>query len=215
MIDYENASVKAYETLVQYGIKKTPVSPLPILQNMENVIVVSYEEIETLSGLNRSDLSEMFGKCKDAVSSIHITNGKPIYIVAYNGLLPFNMLQCALAREMGHIVLGHKESTPDNEAEARCYAQHLLCPRPLIHTIQVISMRISEDLIGNLTGIHQQWLVRMRRTPGAHVPANLNRFVRNQFMPFILNFYEYYRDVMPQDGSALVDFGTYMDNYEE
>lgn len=212
MIDYTKAATKAAETLIKYNVRKTPISPLPILQSMENVIVVSFEEIGTISGINRSDVSELFGKCKDAFSSIHKNQ---VYIVAYNALLPFNMLQRALAREMGHIVLGHKERTPDNEKEAQCFAQHLLCPRPMIHAMQAISLRITEDLIGNLTGIYQQYLVDLRRTPGTNVNEQLNRFVRSQFMPFIMNFYEYYRDVMPHDGSALVDFGTYMDNYKE
>ena len=215
MIDYTKAATKAAETLIKYNVCKTPVSPLPILQRMENVIVVSFEEIGSLSGIQRADVLETFGKCKDAFSSIHTKNTNQVYIVAYNALLPFNMLQRALAREMGHIVLNHTERTQENEKEAQCFAQHLLCPRAMIHAMQAISLRITEDLIGNLTGIYQQYLVDLRRTPGVNVNEQLNRFVRSQFMPFILNFYEYYRDVMPQDGSALVDFGTYMDNYRE
>ena len=215
MIDYVKAATKAAETLIKYNVCKTPVSPLPILQRMENVIVVSFEEIGTISGMHRSDVIEMFGKCKDAFSSIHTKNGVRVYIVAYNALLPFNMIQRALALEMGHIVLGHTERTPDNEVEAQCFARHLLCPRAMIHALQAISLRVTEDLFGNITGIHQQYFVYLRRTPGVQIPVQLNRLVRSQFMPFIMNFYEYYRDVKPQDGSALVDFGTYMDNYAE
>ena len=76
-------------------------------------------------------------------------------------------------------------------------------------------MRFTEDLLGNLTGIYQQPLVYIRKVPGADVPEGLNRFVRNQFMPFIMNFFDYYRQIVPQDGSAIADFGTYMDNYKE
>ena len=215
MTDYNKAATKAAETLIKYGICKTPVSPLPILQGMENVIVVSFEEISTISEMNRSDVTELFGKCKDAFSSIHTKSGTSVYIVAYNAMLPFNMLQRALAREMGHIVLGHTDRTQENETEAQCFAEHLLCPRPMIHTMQVLSMRLTDDFIGNLTGIYHQYLIALRKTPGCQVPAKLNKFVRNQFLPFIMNIFEYYRDVKPQDGSALVDFGTYMDNYEE
>ena len=215
MTDYTRAATKAAETLIKYNIKKTPVSPLPILQSMENVIVVSFEEIGTISGIDRANIMELFGKCKDAFSSIHTKSGNMVYIVAYNAMLPFNMLQRALAREMGHIILGHTERTQDNEAEAQFFAQHLLCPRPMIHAIQAISLRITEDLLSNMTGIYQQYIIELRKAPGVEVPAQLNRFVRSQFMPFIMNFYEFYRDVKPQDGSALVDFGTYMDNYAE
>ena len=34
-------------------------------------------------------------------------------------------------------------------------------------------------------------------------------------MPFIMNFFDCYRTVMPEDGSAMVDLGTYMDGYQE
>ena len=215
MINYERAAIKASETLVKYAVLKCPVSPLPILEKMGNVLTVSFEELGDSSGIDRKDVAHLFGKCRDAVSSVHMKDGQAVYVVAYNGLLPYNMLQRALARELGHIVLGHRERNADNEAEAECFAKHFLCPRPVIHTIQAISMRMTEDLLGNLTGIYQQSLVSLRKTPGVNVPPGLNRFVRDQFMPFILNFFEYYRNVMPQDGSALVDFGTFMDNYVE
>ena len=47
------------------------------------------------------------------------------------------------------------------------------------------------------------------------MPAELNRIVRDNFMPYILNFFEYQRHAAQYDGSALADLGTYMDNYEE
>ena len=34
-------------------------------------------------------------------------------------------------------------------------------------------------------------------------------------MPFIVNFFDYYQTVMPKDGSALADLGTFMEGYEE
>ena len=215
MTNYTRAAKKAYDIIIKYGICKSPVSPLPILERMEDVITVSFEELGCISGLDCVELAPIFGKCSDAFTSIRIDNGIKTYVVAYNSLLPFNILQRALAREMGHVVLGHTEISSENEAEAQCFAQHLLCPRPLIHILQAISMRVTEDLFGNLTGAQNQFLVSMRRTPGVDVPAKINKFVGNMFLPFAVNFYEYYRDVKPYDGSALADFGTYMDNYAE
>ena len=213
MTDSTTAAIKALELIVKYGIRTAPVSPLEILSKMDNVIAVSFEEIQNTSGLDA--VAPLFGKCRDAVTSVHTQNGKSIYIVAYNGLLPFNLLQRALARELGHIALGHTDRNGDNETQAEYFAKHLLCPRPLIHQIQAISMRFTEDVLGNLTGIYHQAIVDIRKIPGAKVPAGLNRFVRGQFMPFVLNFFEYYQHVMPSDGSAIADLGTFMDYYEE
>ena len=213
--DYTNAAVKAAEALIKYGVKKAPVAPLPILEQMDNVIVTSFSEMCDSSGINPRDMKPLFGKNQDAISSIHSENGKTWYVVAYNSLLPFSMVQHALARELGHIVLRHEGSSPENTAEAICFAQHLLCPRPLIHAIQATGIRLTTDVLAKLTGIFGQCLTCLRRTPGTNVPAAINRFIRGQFMPFVMNYFDYYVSVLPEDGSSLADLGTFMDLYEE
>ena len=213
--DYNKAAIKAAETLVRYNVNKAPVSPLPILEQMDNVIVTSFDELGSAQGYRPCDLALMFGKGQDAVTSIHTDNGRTWYVVAYNSLLPFSIVQHALAREMGHIVLGHQEGSRENMEEAVCFAHHLLCPRPLIHAIQATAIRFTTDLLARLTGVYDQCMACMRHLPGTAVPSGLNCFVRSQFMPFIINFFSYYRSAVHDDGSALVDFGTYMDGYEE
>ena len=216
MIDYTKAAVAAMETLIKYGVKSAPVSPLPILEQMENVIVVPFTDMSKSSGVNQNDLQQLFGKNRDAVTSVYPENGgSKKYIVAYNSLLPFSMVQRALAREMGHIVLRHESSTNETMEEATCFSHHLLCPRPLVHAVSATGIRFSVDMLANLTGVFDQCLFCIRHTPGVDVPPGMNRFVRGQFMPFIINFFNYYQSVLPSDGSALADFGTYMDGYEE
>jgi len=217
MTDYDRAATAAAQTLMKYGVKATPVSPLPILKQIDHVIVQSFSEMSDAVGMERKDLVPMFGKNRDAISSIHSKDGRQIYVVAYNGMLPFNMVQRALARELGHIVLKHQDNTPENKAEAECFAYNLLCPRALIHFMQVTNVRITMDLLANLTGMFSQSLIAMRRIPETHVPANLNKFVRSQLMPFMMNLFDYYQyeHAFLKDGSALADFGSFMDGYEE
>ena len=207
------AAVRAAETLIRYGVRTTPISPLPILEQMDNVIVTSFAEMSEARGIRQSDLMSLFGKNRDAVTSIHEKDGRTWYVVAYNSMLPFTIIQHALAREMGHIAMGH--SGPGNDEEALCFSRHLLCPRPLIHAIQATNIRLTKDLLVQMTGVFDQALTDIRKTPGADVPPGLNRFVRGQFLPFFINFFQYYQGVMPDDGSAVADLGTYMDGYEE
>ena len=141
--EFDKAATKAAETLVKYGIKASPVSPLKILEQMENVITISFSDLSDTSGLKRCDMLNMFGKNRDAISSFHHESGSKTYIVAYNRLLPSTMVQKALARELGHIVLHHEENSPENTSEAICFAQHLLCPRPLLRLVQAASMRFT------------------------------------------------------------------------
>lgn len=213
--DFSRAAVKAGEVLIKYGIKTSPVSTLPIIEQMDRVIVTSFAEMSSSRGVRHSDMMDLFGKNRDAVTSVHEQDNQRWYVVAYNHLLPFSIVQHALAREMGHIVLDHKESTTENEAEALCFARHLLCPRPLIHAIQATNIRLTTNLLAQLTGIFDQDIIDIRKTPGVVVPAGMNRFIRGQFLPYIINFFQYYTCVMPADGSAIADLGTFMDNYEE
>lgn len=211
MTDYTRAAIAAAETTIKYAVTRLPLAPLPILKKMGNVMVMSFADLSAAAGLERREVLPLFGKNMDAVTSLY--NG--VYCVTYNSILPFGMIQRALAREMGHIVLGHSGFSSDNAAEAMCFAYHLLCPRPLIHALQATCMRVTTDLVANITGIYEQSIVAMRRLPGTDVPASLNRFIRNQIMPFVLNLFEYYQGTFANDGSAIADFGSFMEGYCE
>lgn len=216
--DYQNAATAAVETLIKYGIDSAPVSPLAILKRIPNVLVISYEALSKDMDQSRECVMDMVGdKNQDAFTTVSIVNGQPHYIVTYNQMLPYFLAQRALARELGHIVLGHDGSRTEEvrQAESKTFAHHLLCPRPLIHAIQAIGLRFTVEVLGNLTGCYDYCLTCMRRVPGVSVPAELNRRVREQFMPFITNYYKYQLIATHKDGSALADFGTYMDGYEE
>lgn len=213
--DCNRAATKACEILIKFGIRTSPISPLPILEQMDHVVVTSFAEMSDSRGIRQSDLLQIFGKHRDAVTSIHDQDQKRWYMVAYNHMLPFSIIQHALARELGHIVLGHETSTPESEEEALCFARHLLCPRPLIHAIQTTNIRLTKNLLAQLTGVFDQSLTDIRKTPGTDVPAGMNRFIRGQFLPFFINFFQYYQSVLPTDGSAIADLGTFMDNYIE
>ena len=131
--------------------------------------------------------------------------------------LPQYLVQRALARELGHIVLGHDGSKPEDVrmAEAYCFAHHLLCPRPLIRAVRNSGIPFTIEVLGAMTGCYDRCLQRMRKTPPVHVPAELNRKVHFQFADYINNFLDYESYLMKTDESVLADFGTYMDGYEE
>ena len=216
--DYESAALKAAEILIRFGIKTAPVDPLPILKQIPGVFVLSFEEMSEISSISRSSLLSMCGELnQDAVTTVNVEDNKLRYVVAFNQKLPSFVVQRALARELGHIVLGHDGTKPEEvrTSEAVCFANHLLCPRPLIHSIQSTGIRITTEVLGNLTGCYEYCLSCMRRIPAVHVPPELNRIIRDQFMPYILNFFEYQRIASRKDVSSLADFGTYMDGYEE
>ena len=215
--NYEKAATMAAESLIRFGIGAAPVLPLPMLKAMPGVLVVSFTEMSQSNGIERKNLVALLGKeNQDAVTSIHIKNGKTVYLVAYNQRLPIYMIQRSLAREMGHIVLGHDGTLPTDirQAEAECFAHHLICPRALVNAVRESGIRFSAEVLGNMTGCYERCLLEMRRIPGTHVPAELNRKIRSQFADYIETYLDYLT-FLRADESATADFGSYMDGYEE
>ena len=216
--DFETAAMKAMETLVNHRVSFAPVDPLPILKTTPGVLVLSFAEFAESLGVNRADVVTLFGSAnQDAVTTVRKMNGKLRYIVTYNQRLPFYMLQRALARELGHIILEHDGSRPEDVriAEAVCFAQHFLCPRPVIRAIQEAGIPVTVEVVGNISGCYERCLAGMRKTPATHVPPALNRAVRSQFADYIENYVAFQSILKSEDESMLANFGTFMDGYQE
>lgn len=216
--DYERAALKATETLIRFGVSSAPVDPLPILKQYPGVFVMTFAEASDKAHMDRQNLLDLYG-CEnlDAVTNVFISGESKQYIVTYNRLLPSRIVDMALSRELGHIVLGHDGTLPEDvrQEEAKCFANHFMCPRPLIHALTASNLRVTKDMIRNIAGFPERCFSCIRKQPGVTVPAELNRIVRDNFMPYIFNFFEYQRHASKYDGSALADLGTFMDNYIE
>lgn len=161
--DFDRAAVKATETLIEYGITTAPVDPMRILKTMPDVLMVSYTEIATAMDIDRSSAVTMFGHAnQDAVTAY--LKGRNQYFIAYNQRLPFYMLQRAFARELGHIVLGHDGTRPEDvrNNEALCFARHFLCPRGLLKAVEESGLPFTVELLGAMTGCYERALIGIR-----------------------------------------------------
>lgn len=217
--DYTRAAVKACETLIAHHITAAPIDPVPILKSLPGVLVISYADMAAQMALDRGlMLQSISPESHDAMAFTKTINGNLMYIIVYNQRLPLYLIQRALARELGHIVLGHDGSRPDDvrATEAQTYAYHLLCPRALISAVREESgVSLTTEVLGTMTGCYERCLAGMRKTPGVRVPGELNRKIREQFSNYLLNLFDYMSIVAPSDESQLADFGSYMEGYEE
>lgn len=216
--NYDLAATRAAETLIKYGVCKAPVDPIAIFKRAAGFNVFTFTEMSQLIGIDRKALVSSFdAENHDAVSSVYMRGGKPHYLIAYNMRLPQYIIQRALAREMGHIVLGHDGTRPEDvrNEEALCFAHHLLCPRALIHAIQESGTTITTEVLGNTTGCYERCLIGMRRTPATHVAPELNRQVRALFAEYLEDFLDFQKYLSQDDESMIANFGTYMEGYEE
>lgn len=218
MPDYSRAATAAAHILLKYHITSAPVDPIRIIKEKDGFNVVTFSEWSDSIGMPRNDLIQIFpSRNHDAVSSVYMEHGNPHYLIAYNKLLPEHLVHRALAREIGHFVLGHDGSLPADvrDAEAVCFANHLLCPRALVRSIQDAGVQITVEVLGNTTGCNEHCLMKMRKTPGTHVPAELNRRVRENFSKYVSEFLDFHSFLSTEDDSMIANFGTYMDGYEE
>lgn len=216
--DYERAARKALETLIKYNITASPVSALPILKRIPNVIVISFDSLSSETNGKQIETISLFGDSnQDAVTSVDFSGSEPRYIVTYNQKLPIYIIQRALARELAHIVLKHdgSRSNEDRYEETKCFASHFLCPRPLIHIIQASNIRLTTSVLNNLTGCDENCLVSMRSLPVIKVAPELNRIVRDNFMSYAINFFNFQRSACRYDMSAIADLGNFMKGYAE
>jgi Predicted Zn peptidase len=216
--DFQIAATKAYETILTHGINSAPVDALPIIRSIPNAFVVTFTEMAYGIGIRRDTLLTTFGdQCQDAVTSVRRCGNELYYIVAYNQRMPYYMLQRAFARELGHIVLGHDGSRPEDvrHAEAQLFAMHLLCPRPMIKAIENTGVQITVEMLGTMTGCYGRCLALMRKAEGVRVPSELNRAVREKFADYVENFLCYHQATQYDDESPVANFGSFMDGYEE
>ena len=144
--DYDRAAIMASETLIAHQISTGPIDPVPVLKSLPGVLVISYAEMALQMELDRENLLQSITpENHDAMSYAREIGGRLIYFIIYNQYLPNVMIQRGLARELGHIVLGHDGSRPEDvrTAEARTFAYHFLCPRPLIRAVQESGVRFT------------------------------------------------------------------------
>ena len=208
----ERAAALALETLIKNEISSAPIMPLKILQEVPGVLVVSFAQMSEETGFARDEILDCFGENKDS-ATFRSENGR--YGVAYNQSLPLYIVQRAVARELGHVLLGHDGSRPESVrmAEAVCFAQHLLCPRPLLQAIRDAGVPLTKNVLCNVTGSDDRCLSCLHDMPGVRVPAELNRKVRDLFSRYVKNYVSYKKAI--PDESPVVDLGSFMVNYEE
>jgi len=216
--DYNRAAMKAMEMLIENNITETPVYCLPLLVNYPHVRVMSFSNMADTSEIDREDLVPQFRDNQDA-ATFRMNGMKDVeYVVVYNMRLPYEEIRRSIARELGHIVLGHDGETRPKEvrmAEAKCFAHHLLTPRPIIHMLQESGMPLTMNALVHTTGCSSDCVDEIQEIPGVSVPAELNRKVRKLFEPHIMEYIRFHKSSPRKDTSPVADFGTFMDGYEE
>lgn len=134
---YLYATSKAYWLLAKLRVKKFPLDIIAIINEYENVSVLSYSELSKASNMNFSNMVHFLGSNKGAcVKKLHNFT----FVIFYNDTKGEGFSRFTIAHELGHIILNHhskydllsmnkKSATYKRlEKEADCFARNLLSP---------------------------------------------------------------------------------------
>lgn len=217
--NYEAAAAAAMNLLIENNIIETPIDSLSILLSRPGVRVMTFSEMASKAGEERDALVPLFGKNQDAVTfKLMLPIQGVDYVVVYNRFLSVDIVSRGIARELGHIVMGHDGQTRPAEvrmAEALCFAHHLLSPRPVIRLLQESGLQITLDVLAETTGCSSDCVQGLQSIPGVHIPKEINRKVKQLFEKEISEYVRFRSDSHKTDSSPVIDFGTFMDNYED
>lgn len=134
--DYDRAATLACRCLIRLNITSLPVRPLAILRKCRNTAVYTYQQAAEQLQIDMAEFDRRYG---DADAFTMRCGNR--YVVCYRQGGNPARLNFTLAHELGHILLNHVEDEAADEAEANCFAGHLLCPDPVLsgHTAESLA----------------------------------------------------------------------------
>lgn len=132
--DYARAAVMAYKTILSLDIKELPVNPLDIIKRCNNTVIHTYDEAMSKYGMTDRQLFKLWHmEGQDAVTVRRVFDSGAIgYELFYDSHAYPLRRRFSLAHELGHVLMGHRMETKDEEREANHFASVLLMPRPAL-----------------------------------------------------------------------------------
>lgn len=130
----QRAIHKAYQSLLKLSHNQLPIDILSICKKCKRTAVFSYKEAQRNYGiplelmLQVSHYAYIDRRCSTIPAWVLLYNDDPFYTSVAR-------LRFTLAHELGHIVLGHTADDVVTNIEANLFAQHILCPAPVLAAV--------------------------------------------------------------------------------
>lgn len=207
--DCITSAVQALRALNKFKISRTPIYPQQIIQESMIATMTAFGDEVQIADKNANPL---------ALIAEYSLNGKPLYEFRISNDAPIGKLSLTLAVELGHIYLGHSgmEYTKHQNLAAQCFATHLLFPRPVIRLLQEYGYVFTERTLSLIFGYCDWCIDGILHADPVKTPAELNRLVKEQFMPYMEMLNKTGR-LSPYvfEGEQIIDLSRYMAGYEE
>lgn len=217
--DCITAATQAMRALIKFKIARTPIYPHQIIQSSDLVMMVSFEEADELDNILQNTRLTAYGKPNRVVMSTTYTEGgRTEYLFGVNRSVPLGNVRLALAVELGHAFMGHPDALVDTykyEKEAECFALHLEFPRPLIRLLQERGYKMTKRRFERIFGDCDWCVETIRNAVPVHVSPELNRLVKEQFVPYVDRLERTGIFSMPVWSTEELDLSRYMAGYED
>lgn len=218
--DCTTAATQALRALIKFGISRTPIYPQHIIQHSKYATVITYDKDDEIDDvvLNSSILNTLHGNDFFVSTSYENAKGEDNYLFIVNRFANIGQLKLALGLELGHIYLGHTALLRNKEKkkqEAECFALNLIFPRPVIRLLSERGFVFTKRTFSRVFGDCEPCLNSLLNAHPVHVSPELNRLVKEQFVPYVNVMEEIGLLSLPTYGDEVIDLGRYMEGYEE
>lgn len=216
--DCITAATQAARALVKFGVSRSPVYPHKVLQQTQSATMISFSDPDELQQIINNTKLKAFRQANDMVMSTiyKCVDGQQHYIFAVNRDAPMGKIRLALAVELGHIYMGHEKNNLNEIKlhDAECFAIHFEFPRALIRMLEERGFVFTKESFQRVFGDCEWCLDTMLNAEPVTVSSELNRMVRDLFVPHVNLLEETGILSMPAGGERL-DLSNYMAGYED
>ena len=180
MKDHKRAAEAAHRVLTKLGVSRLPVRPMEILRRCRHTRIMTFREAAEMTEISEETLLRM---CADAdAMTLRSMEGEQCrYLVCFREGGNPARLNFTLAHELGHIILRHRDNSPDEEAEADLFAECLLCPDPAVEMTKDPEVLARLCYVSRCTAeiARRRKMIRAAETDFAEMREYIAAFLRN------------------------------------
>lgn len=201
--DCITAATQALRALAKFKISRTPIYPQQVLQASAVSSIITF-------GNSHEEM---------VVSTTQtMPDGKKHYLFSVNRNAPIGELSLMLSICIGHIYLGHAGNPHEctQRKESECFAIHFKFPRPMIKLLQERGYVFTKESFSRIFGYCDPCLNSILNAPTVSTSPELNRLVKEQFVPYVnlLEELGLLKTDKRKSGQPL-DLSNYMAGYED
>ena len=218
--DCTTAATQATRALIKFGISRTPIYPQHILQHSQYASVITFGSDSEYDEIVLNTKTFFSSRANDFFMTLPYINknGEDQYLFAMKRNAQIGKLKLSLAVELGHIYLGHTAMMRNGsrkQQEAECFATHLVFPRPVIQLLMDRGFVFTKRTFSRIFGDCEWCLDSILTAAPVTVSAELNRLLKEQFVPYIDTLEETGLLKIPTYNAPVLDLSRYMEGYEE